>query len=174
MKLTWLGGTALRVHLGGQVVVLDAEAANAGVDRGELSGGADRVLGLADSHAAADGRAWKPRVAQRLLEAGDVTRPVDVWSLGERAVLLDPDEDMPLLVIGGAVPELGRWVERAVVVLVGEAIAQRAETLIGRAAPRLLALAGTEGEIEEAIGVVRDRLDGTGLVALEPGLAVEV
>ncbi|SMQ64907.1 hypothetical protein SAMN06295905_1090 [Devosia lucknowensis] len=174
MKLTWFGDTALRVHLGGQVVVLDAHAAGVGVDRGELTAGADRVIELSGRQALAEGLTWRPRVAQRLLEAGNTTRAVDVWSLGEGALLLDPDEDMPLLVLGGAVPKLGRWVERAVVVLVGADIAGRALTLVGRSAPRLMALAGSESDVDAAFEVLRDRLDGTGLVALEPGLAVEV
>jgi hypothetical protein len=36
-----------------------------------------------------------------------------------------------------------------------------------------VALAGPEAEIDAAFERVRSRLDGTGLVALEPGLAVE-
>ena len=173
MKITWFGQSALRIHLGGQVVVIDAERAGAGVDQGELRSGADVVLALAGPHETVDGKTWKPRPAQRLLEAGEVTRPVDVWSPGAQSVLVDADEDMPLLVAGGPVPELGRWVERAVVVLVGAALADRAVTLLDRGAPRLLALAADEAELDATIGAIRDRLDGTGLVALEPGLAVE-
>jgi hypothetical protein len=173
MKLTWFGSSALRIYLGGEVVVIDADAAAEGVDRNELRSGADQVLELNGSHAATDGKDWKPRPAQRLLEAGDAVRPVAVWTLGERALLIDPDEDRPLLVLGGAVPELGRWVERAVVLLVGTGLAERAQVLVERGAPRLIALAAAEVEIDAAIAAIRDLLDGTGLVALEPGLAVE-
>lgn len=173
MKITWFGRSALRIHLGGQVVVIDAEEADADVDQGEIRSGADHVVGLGGPHPRVDGKTWKPRPAQRLLEAGEATRIVDIWSPGEEALLIDPDEDMPLLVLGGPVPELGRWVERAVVLMVGPGLAERAETLIDGAAPKLIALAASEDAVDAAIGAIRDRLDGTGLVALEPGLAVE-
>jgi Predicted Zn-dependent hydrolases of the beta-lactamase fold len=173
MKITWFGQSALRIHLGGQVVVIDAGQANAGVDQGELRSGADIVLALDDPQPKVDGSTWKPRPAQRLLEAGEQTRPVDMWSPGQRSVLIDPDEDMPLLVAGGPVPALGRWIERTVVLMVGSDLAERAQALLAGGAPRLLALAAEEREVDAAIGAIRDRLDGTGVVALEPGLAVE-
>jgi hypothetical protein len=174
MKLTWFGATALRVHIGGQIVVIDADRAPDGVDRNELKSGADLVLELGAPHVPADGGTWRPRPGQRLLDAGEGTRAVDIWSLGERTMLIDPDEDMPLLVVGGAVPELGRWAERAVVLLVGPALQEQALALVNASLPRLIGLAGSEAAIDAAIGAIRERLDGTGLVALEPGLAVEV
>ena len=45
MKLTWFGGTALRVYIGGDIVVVDADAAPQGIDRGELLAGADKIAG---------------------------------------------------------------------------------------------------------------------------------
>jgi hypothetical protein len=174
MKLTWFGRSALRIHLGGQVVVVDSDRAADGVDQNELQSGADRVVTLDGPHAGIDGTRWKARPAQRLLEAGDATRPVDFWSPGEGALLIDPDEDMPLLILGGPVPELGRWVERSVVLLVGQGLVERAERLVAAASPKLIALAAAEDEIDATIGAIRGQLDGTGLVALEPGLAVEV
>lgn len=173
MKLTWFGQSALRIHLGGHVIVIDADAANPDVDRNELRSGADHVLTLSEPGPVIDGKAWKPRRSLRLLDAGDAIRPVDIWSPGTEALLIDPDEDMPLLVLGGPIPELGRWTERAIVILVGASLAERAVALLEQAAPKLLALAGTEVAIDAAIAAIRDRLDGTGLVALEPGLAVE-
>lgn len=173
MKLTWFGDTALRVHIGGQIVVIDADAAGQGVDRTELCSGADAVLALDGPHAEADASTWRPRAARRLLDAGDDVRPVEFWSMGLGALLVAPDDDMPLLVLGGAVPKLGRWVEHAVVLMVGPDLATRAKALLEGAAPRLIALAGEEAEIDAAIDEIRDRLDGTGLLALERGLAVE-
>lgn len=174
MKLTWFGETALRVHIGGRIVVIDADRAPGGVDGNELTSGADLIVRLDGEHSPADGVAWRPRPAQRLLDAEGRTRDVDLWSLGERAVLIDPDEDMPLLVVGGTVPELGRWAERAVVLLAGTALKEQALALVDASAPRLIGLAGSEGAVDVAIAAIRERLDGTGLVALEPGLAVEV
>jgi hypothetical protein len=60
------------------------------------------------------------------------------------------------------------------VVLIGEGLAGRGCKLLERAAPRLIALAGSESEMDAAFEALRDRLDGTGLIALERGLAVEV
>lgn len=174
MKMTWFENTALRVHIGGQILVIDADAAAEGVDRNELVSGADYVVSLAGKLPLADGRTWRPRSAQRLIDVGDTGRAAEIWSLGAGALLIDADDDMPLLVLGGAVPALGRWVERAVVVLAGPDLAARAEGLVGKASPRLIGLAGNESEIDAALAIVRDKLDGTGLVALEPGLAVEV
>ncbi len=174
MKLTWFGATALRVHIGGQVIVIDADAAPAGIDGAELVSGADMLLALDNAGRPADGRTWKPRPAQRLLDAGDSIRPADSWSLGPRAALIDPDEDMPLLVLGGEVPALGRWVERSVVLVAGPDLARRLADLLDATRPRLIALAGEEADVDVALRDNRDRLDGTGLVALEPGLAVEV
>src|SRR5690606_34526235 len=174
MKLTWLGETALRIHIGGQVVVVDADTAPAGVDRTELLSGADLILALERPQQAVDGASWRPRPAQRLLDAGDTVRPADVWSVGERALLMDPDEDRPLLILGGGVPELGRWVERAVILVAGPNLAERSSQLVRQGGAHLIALAGSEEAIEATIGALRHRLDGIGLVALEPGLAVEI
>lgn len=174
MKLTWFGGSCLRANIGGQVLVIDPDDASADVERNELLSGADHVLTLEVSHRQADGATWKPRSAQRLLDAGEAVRAAEIWSLGADALLIDADDDMPLVVLGGAVPVLGRWVERAVVVLAGPELAERAAALVGAAAPRLIGLAGNEADIEAALAMVRDKLDGTGLVALEPGMAVEV
>lgn len=174
MKITWFGQSALRLHLGGQVVVIDADTAFETVDRSELRSGADWDLMLKGPHERLDGLTWRPRPAQRLLEAGDALRPLDVRSPGENSVLLDPDEDMPVVVIGGAVPPLGRWAEKCVLVMVGQDMAGRTQAVIDAVSPRLIALAAGEAEIDAAIAAVRDRLDGTGLVALEPGLALEV
>ena len=173
MKLTWFGRTAFRIHAGGRIVVVDAEAAPVGVDRRELLGGADDVVGFAAGLPMADGAAWRPRPAGRLLDAGETPPPPAFWSLGEGTVLVDADGEAPLLLVAGAVPPLGRWADRAAVILAGTALAERGETVLAAAAPRLLALAGSEAEVDAAFAALARRLDGTGLVALEPGLAVE-
>ncbi|MNU08669.1 hypothetical protein D3C72_2548190 [compost metagenome] len=58
-------------------------------------------------------------------------------------------------------------------VLLAQGLAARAAALFEVRSPRLVALAGDESEVGEAFEAVRPMLDGTGLVALEPGLAVE-
>lgn len=174
MKLTWFGNRTFRIHLGGQIVVVDADAAPENIDRRELVGGADRAGALEGAWPLADAQTWRPRARERLLDAGEKMRPVDFWSVGANSILLDADDDMPLVILAGPVPELGRWAERAVVVLAGAQMAERATTLISRTAPRLIAVAAAEYEVDRVFEALAGQLDGTGVLALEAGLAVEV
>ncbi|MHA6299200.1 hypothetical protein [Devosia sp. CAU 1758] len=173
MKITWFGGTTFRIQIGGQILVIDAQSAPEGIDRNELVSGADHVVTLGDRHSEADAADWKRRPAERLLDEGDSQRPVQFWSVGRTGLLIDGDDDMPLLLLGSGNPALGRWAEKAVIILAGEQLAGRGTALLGGDRPRLMALAGSEAEIGAAIDAVRDLLDGTALLALEPGLAVE-
>jgi hypothetical protein len=174
MKITWFGSTVFRVHIGGQIVVLNADRAGQAVEKVELTSGADLLLSLRSALPKAEGRNWRPRARERLLDAAEAPRPLVPWSLGDGTALLDADDDQPLLVVAGALPELGRWAERAVVVLAGQDIAARALILIEAISPRLLALAGSDAEVGEAFAVLAPKLDGTGLIALEQRMAVEV
>ncbi|MNL79955.1 hypothetical protein D3C87_2066770 [compost metagenome] len=56
----------------------------------------------------------------------------------------------------------------------GERLVALGEALLDDTPPRLLALAGDEAAVDSAISALRDRLDATGLVALEAGLALEI
>lgn len=173
MKLTWFGNGSFRIHAGGAIVVIDAGSASHGVNRAELVSGADIVVAPGDSLPPADGLAWKARPVARLLDEGAEPRPPELYGLGEGALLLDADGERPLLVLTGPVPALGRWAERSVMVVAGTALSERAQRL-AESAPRLLVLAGAEDEIDAAFSVLRGGLDGTGLMALERGMAVEV
>jgi hypothetical protein len=171
VKLTWFGGGTFRFQIGGQIVVLSGDAVPAGIERAEWLGGADLVVSRPADLPVADAN-WKPRPAERLLDAGESLRPVEAWTLRAGSVLLDADEDRPLLVILGDVPALGRWAGNAVIIVAGNGTGERARQVLDRG-PRLIALAGSDPEVEQAFAALRDSLDGTGLVALEPGLAVE-
>ena len=177
MKLTWFGGTTIRIHIGGAILVLDPAGAPAGIDAAELVSGADLAIdGFGPDLPAVDGGNWRPRKVPRLLDEGETLPAVEALSLGSGAILVDAIGEAPLLLVTGAVPPLGRWAESAIVVLFGDGIALGA---LGRAVlddrgPRLLALAGDEAAVDLAIPALRDGLDGTGLVALEAGLALEV
>jgi hypothetical protein len=174
VKITWFGGSTFRIQIGGQVVVVDPQGAPDGIDRSELVSGADQVTALGSAPMVADMSGWRPRPAERLLDAGDRLRPVEIWSLGPRCLLVDGDDDMPLLLAGDVSPPLGRWAERGVIVLCGTDLAARAGALLAPRAPKLVALAGDDAEIGAAFNALPALLDGTGLVALEAGLAVEV
>lgn len=172
MKLTWFGGEAFRVHAAGAIVVVAGEGALLRVDRAELVSGADIVVAFeAVAAGAAD---WKPRAPLRMLEADEAMRLPQVVGLGEGVVAIDADGEAPLVLARGEFLAAGRWLGQAVVVLIGEGLAARGAALLERAAPRLLALAGSEVEVGAAFDALRDRLDGTGLIALDRGLAVEV
>jgi hypothetical protein len=177
MKLTWFGGTTIRVHIGGAILVVDAEGAPGGIDAAELVSGADLVIaGFGKGLPSVDAARWKPRRPPRLLDEGTELPAGEAWLAGPGAVLVDAVAEPPLLLVAGDLPGLGRWADGAVVVLFGDgAVLERlGGVVLDDAPPRLLALAGNEAAMDVAIPALRDRLDGTGLVALEAGMALEI
>lgn len=179
MKLTWFVGTTIRIHTGGEILVADAERAPAGVDRGELTAGADRLFGLAPDDASLpsiEPTAWRQRTAPRAIDA---TAPSEVliYRLAEGAVLIDAVGEPPLvLLVRGAPPRLGRWSADAVIVLfhASEELVAAASVLLDVSPPRLIALATDEAAIDLAVAELAEHLDGTALVSMEPGQALEV
>jgi len=177
MKLTWFGGTTIRIHIGGAILVVDPAGAPEGIDAAELVSGADRVIaGFGAELSAVDTATWKRRKLPRLLDEGDTPLPIEVWYAGTGAMLIDAVGEPPLLLVAGNVPPLGRWAEGAVVALFGdgETLATLGQAALDDRPPRLLALAGSEAAMDVAIPALRSSLDGTGLVALEAGLALEI
>jgi hypothetical protein len=177
MKLTWFGGTTVRIHIGGAILVLDPAGAPDGIDAAELVSGADMVIaGFGTDLPTLDAGRWRPRKPPRLLDQAEAPLPVVAWSAGAGAVLVDAVGEPPLLLVAGDVPPLARWADAAVVTLFGDsaALVRRAGAVLDDTPPRLLALAGDEAAIDTAIAALRDRLDGTGLVSLEAGLALEI
>jgi len=176
MKLTWFGGTTLRVYVGGEIVVVDAEGAPGGVDRGELLAGAERVVRLADDAAVPliDPAAWRPKPAVRAI---DQAPPSDILRIGESALLIAAPGEAPLVILGsGEPPRFGRWADGAVVVLTSgrDSFVAEATVLLDVARPRLVAIAADEQTLDTAIAELSEHLDGAGLVSLEPRLALEV
>ena len=175
MKLTWFGGTAFRLYAGGEIVVIDPAAAPADIDRGELMAGADRVAGLdGDGAVAIDPATWRPRPAQRLLDA---PVPLEIFAIAPSALLIAAPGEPPLVVLGSAEPpRFGRWADGAVIVLTSgrPSMVAEATVLLDVARPRLVALAADEQTLDLAVAALAERLDGTGLVSMEPGLALEV
>ena len=172
MKLTWFGGTALRVYVGGQIVVVDPDAAPAAVDRGELLAGADRVV-AGEALPSVDPASWRAKPMPRLMEevpAAEVARL-------DEALLVAAAGEPALVILGnGALPRFGRWAEGAVIVLTSarEAVVAEITALLDVAQPRLIALAVDSETLDRVVDEIAEHLDGTGLTSLEPGLAVEV
>jgi hypothetical protein len=165
MKLTWFGGTTLRIHIGGEILVCDADGAPAGIDAAELTSGADRVFGVGDALGPVDLAAWQPRRATELAEDSAVR----VLRAGD-AVLVDALGEAPLLLVAKTLDRGGRWGRDAVAVVFS---ADAARAALEALQPRLIAVAAGEEAVHATFLALRARLGGTVLVALEPGLALE-
>src|SRR5690349_17917899 len=101
MKLTWFGGSTLRVHIGGQILVVDAEGAPAAVDRVELQSGADRLLTLQRDDGTVpqgDAAGWRRERARSALEATNEPAPSMV-RFAPGTVLIDAPGEPPLVLI---------------------------------------------------------------------------
>lgn len=174
MKLTWFGASTFRIHAGGAIVVVEPEAVGAGIDPAELVSGADLVVGFGQGEVPTDSAAWKPRAPLRPLEADEQNRAPEIFALTADCLVVDADGEAPLVIACGTVPSLGKWADKAVFVLSGPVPAEQGEALLERVSPRLVAVAGDEAAVDDAFSRLRDKLDGTGMIALERALAVEV
>lgn len=173
MKLTWFGGTAFRVYLGGHVIVVDADSAPSNIDRAEIRSGADREVATRQGPIV-DPAPWRPKPAPR---AAEKVPPVETARIGGAALLIAAAGEPPLVLLGpGELPRFGRWTDGAVVVLTSDRDSLVADTtvLLDVARPRLIALAVDDQMLDLAIEELSEHLDGAALVALEPGLALEV
>ncbi|HEY0919430.1 hypothetical protein, partial [Devosia sp.] len=92
MKLTWFGGTAIRLHVGGRIFVADAGQAPATVARHELLSGADAAFALATADEGLprlDPAGWRPRPAPRPLDEAAAPAGPALYRIGAGAVLVD-------------------------------------------------------------------------------------
>lgn len=173
MKLTWFGGTTLRVYLGGRIIVVDAHRALDGIDRGELLAGADRSVTMGEA-ARIDPSTWRPKSAPRAID--EVPEP-EIFTIGPDTLLLAAPGEPLLVILGtGEAPRFGRWADGAVIVLTSaaESLVATASVILDVSRPRLIALAVDEQTLDGAVAELGEHLDGAGLVSLEPGLALEV
>ena len=180
MKLTWFAGTTVRINIGGQILVTDADGAPGFVDPRELLSGADRSFGFAagdEGLPVIDPAKWRPRTPSKIPDDTPANNTVRVQRIGTAAMLIDAIGEPPLVLIGGVeASRFGRWADNAVVTLFGdgEAIIATGTQLLEIARPKLIALAADEQAIDLAIEALREHLAGAALVSLEPGLALEV
>ncbi|MCS6762365.1 MAG: hypothetical protein MO846_10660 [Candidatus Devosia symbiotica] len=83
--------------------------------------------------------------------------------------------EVPVLLMKGAVSALECWADGAVVVFSDSAaLGAIGIAVLAERASRLLALAADEAAVDQAIPILHDGLDGSGFVALEAGLALEI
>jgi hypothetical protein len=180
MKLTWFAGTTVRIHIGGQILVTDADGAPGFIDRRELLSGADRSFSFAagdEGLPVIDPAKWRPRTPSKILDDTPADNTVRIQRIGTGAMLIDAVGEPPLVLICDAdAPRFGRWADDAVVVLFGAGgtLVAIGAQLLELARPKLIALAADEQAIDPAIEALREHLAGAALVSLEPGLALEV
>ena len=177
MKLTWFGGTTIRIYIGSTIVVIDPDYAPSQIDRFELVSGADQVIaGFGFSLPQVDPATWRPRKPQRLLDDTGAPPEIIATSAGAGAILIDAVGEPPLLLLSNQASELGRWADYAIIVLFGDGakLTQLGRALLAASPPRLVVLAADEAAADLTFSALRDKLDGTGLVALQPGMALEV
>jgi hypothetical protein len=171
MRIFWFGGTTVRVHVGGEMLVGDADGVLVGVDRAELLSGTNREFGLDGMGLpAADPGTWKPRRVRRAIDDAG-SGPVQILSIGVGAVLIEAAGEPPLVLVSVEPTDAGRWSRDAVVVCFAGC---DPAAVLAAYSPKLLALAVDPLTADEIIPTIEDDLDGTGLVVLEPGLALEV
>ncbi|MBN9361306.1 MULTISPECIES: hypothetical protein [unclassified Devosia] len=171
MKFTWFGGTTIRIHIGGRILVADP-AGVSGVDPEELVSGADATFALDGSLPEIDPVLWQPGRPGSMLDE-DVLGEVTTHGL-EGGALIAAVGEAPLLLLSQSVPKAGRWARDSVLVVFGDHGDQLAAQALERFGPRLIAVAGPDAVVERTFAAQRDRLDGTALVALEAGMALEV
>lgn len=169
MKLTWFGGTTVRIHIGGSILVCDA-AGISGVDPDELVSGADRVFSLEAGLEQVDPATWQPERAGSMLEEAT---PVQVLGIKGGAIVAAAGE-APLMLLNDAPPRMGRWARDAIVAVFGDRADELATVLLDTVGPQLIAVAAGEAVVDRTFSALKDRLQGTGLTSLEVGMALEV
>jgi hypothetical protein len=168
MKLTWFGGTTVRVHIGGSILVADP-AGISGVDPDELVSGADQVFAISELEQI-DAAAWQPERAGTMLDEVPAVRVLGI----EGGAIVAVAGEAPLVLVTGDLPRLGRWGRDAVFVVLGDDADRLAAAALDAVGPQLIAIAAPEVVVDRAFAALKDRLEGTGLASLEAGLALEV
>lgn len=171
MKLTWFAGSTIRIHIGGRILVADP-AGISGVDAGELVSGADVTFFIDEAGEAVDPALWQPRRMAAMINA-DAVPDVLVHGIAGGA-LVAAEGEPPLVLLKSTMGRAGRWGRDAVVVVFGGEADVVAGRVLDAVGPHLIAIAAPDDVIERAVEALRDRVGETLLVALEPGMALEV
>ena len=171
MKLTWFAGSTIRIHIGGRILVADPAGIN-GVDPEELTSGADVVFFIDDAGDAVDPALWQPRRVAAMIEESEL--PEVLVHGVEGGALVAAAGEPPLVLLKGPTKRAGRWVRDAVVVAFGDEADAVAAGVLEESGPHLIAIAAPDEVVARAVGALRERMGDTLLMALEPGMALEV
>jgi hypothetical protein len=172
MRITWFGGSAFRLYVGGSIVVTDPDAAPVSVDRAELVAAADHTLAASGIGLPLLDAAWRPQRRRREIDEPAIQQGLRVFSLDGGGLLLDAPEDGPLIV-ASATAVWDRFADNVVAVLHGPAdgLPNAVQRLCTAARPRLIALAAAPSERDFAAIAATDH--DMPLQVLELGLALE-
>lgn len=143
-----------------------------GVDAGELVSGADVVFFIDEAGEAVDPAFWQPRRASAMIDA-DAVPEVLVHGIAGGALVAAAGE-APLVLLKGPMGRAGRWARDAVVVVFGDEADVLAAQVLEDVGPYLIAIGAPDAVIERAVADLREKVGETLLVALEPGMALEV
>ena len=143
-----------------------------GVDGGEVVWGADVTFFIDEAGEAVDPALWQPRRVAAMIDA-EALPEVLVHGI-EGGALVAAAGEPPLVLLKSAMGRAGRWARDAVVVVFGDEADALAARVLDDVGPHLIAVAAADDVIERAVMALRDRVGETLLVALEPGMALEV
>jgi len=173
MKITWFAKTCFRLHVGGQIIVVDPELAPPEISTGELISGADRIVRKGEAGLTQfDPSGWHRR-RPLLAVDGDDAPPPALSRFGSGGLFVDAPGEAPLIVCGDKAL-WNRFADDAVIVLAGplDRLVADISAIAASARPRLVALASHQ--IDEAhFPALANAAAGTPLQLLEPGLALE-
>lgn len=176
MKITWFGGSTLRLYIGGKIIVTDADKAPDTLDAHEVSAAADQMMALGAGLRALkslDVDHWKSKKPVRLIDQPE-GQELDFYAIANEALFIDEREEGPVIVAPADFAGWGRFADQAIVVLYGDAnaIVSSAQSLLTTARPRLLAL-GCEAISDQAFAILAADCRDCALQVLEKGFAVE-
>ena len=142
------------------------------MDAEELVSGADATFFIDEAGEAVDPALWQPRRAAAMIDADEVPE-VLVHGIAGGSLVAAAGEP-PLVLLKAPIGRTGRWARDAVVVVFGDDADALAAQVLEDVGPHLIAIAAPDAVIERAVAALRDKVGETLLVALEPGMALEV
>jgi len=176
MKITWFGGSTLRIYVGGRIFVTDHERAPEGVDPHEVSAAADYTINLSDGIIEFPYLDMESRKEQRPRRLIDMPQELvaSLYTIEGEALFIDEPQEGPVIVAPGGQTAWGHFADNAVVVLYGkpEAVLEGAQSLLVAARPKLIAIAA-DGFSQDQLDVLALTCGNCALQVLEQGFSVE-
>lgn len=170
MKVTWFSGTALRVHIGGSILLFDSSAAT-GVNRLELESAADAIIQLSDPLEQLDFVAWTPPRAPSPLDE-EVEVAVEVFGV-PGGVLVSAAGEPPLIILNSQPQRAGRWSRDAIAVLLDEDAGTLFKAVLDALSPTMILIPEAFAQALDFSALAAE-CSGTAVQVLESRLGVEI